>query len=437
MDYNQVFYQIYPLGFCGAPKENDGHLEHRILKVLDFIDHYKKLGITAIWFAPVFESDRHGYDTRDYNRLDVRLGTNEDFVRVCDALHESGIKVILDGVFNHVGRGFFAFQDVIQKKWDSPYSDWFFIQYENTWGKDGFTYADWEGHEELVKLNLSNPEVQKYLLDAVDRWIADYNIDGLRLDVAYMVDRNFLRQLQQHTSSIDKDFFLVGEMIGGDYNVLLKDCGLDSVTNYECRKGIYSSFNSHNLFEIAYSLNRQFGNDPWTLYHGQHLLSFVDNHDVDRIASIIEDERDLPLIYALLYSMPGIPCLYYGSEWGIKGKRTQYSDDALRPCIDHPQWNALTDWISVLSHLHSSYRIFCDGDYAQLYIQNEQFVFRRRSNKGQLTVALNIADHPEHLYFNAEVEQGMDLLTKTNIHFQNGLEMDAKSVKLIYTDWLK
>lgn len=437
MDYNQFFYQIYPLGFTGAPKENDGVLEHRILKVLDFVEHYKKLGITAIWFAPVFESDRHGYDTRDYNTIDVRLGTNEDFIKVCDALHDAGIKVILDGVFNHVGRGFFAFKDVQEKKWDSPYSDWFFINYNDTWAKDGFTYANWEGHEELVKLNLQNPAVQNYLLHAVDSWIADYNIDGLRLDVAYMVDRDFLRQLKEHTSSIDKDFFLVGEMIGGDYNVLLKDCGLHSVTNYECRKGIYSSFNSHNLFEIAYSLNRQFGNDPWTLYHGQHLLSFVDNHDVDRIASVLEDKRGLPLVYALLYAMPGIPCLYYGSEWGAKGKRTKYSDDALRPCFDKPQWNTLTDWIALLSEIHTSYRIFADGDYTQIYIQNEQFVFRRRSDKGQLTAIFNIADHPVHMDFNAEVEEGIDLITKKKQTFDGGIDMPEKSVSLVYTDWIK
>ena len=336
-----------------------------------------------------------------------------------------------------MGRGFFAFKDVQEKKWDSPYSDWFFINYNDTWAKDGFTYANWEGHEELVKLNLQNPEVQNYLLHAVDSWIADYNIDGLRLDVAYMVDRDFLRQLKEHTSSIDKDFFLVGEMIGGDYNVLLKDCGLHSVTNYECRKGIYSSFNSHNLFEIAYSLNRQFGNDPWTLYHGQHLLSFVDNHDVDRIASVLEDKRDLPLVYALLYAMPGIPCLYYGSEWGAKGKRTKYSDDALRPCFDKPEWNTLTDWIALLSEIHTSYRIFADGDYTQVYIQNEQFVFRRRSDKGQLTAIFNIADHPVHMDFNAEVEEGIDLITKKKQTFDGGIDMPEKSVSLVYTDWVK
>ena len=163
----------------------------------------------------------------------------------------------------------------------------------------------------------------------------------------------------------------------------------------------------------------------------------MDNHDVDRIASVLEDKRDLPLVYALLYAMPGIPCLYYGSEWGAKGKRTKYSDDALRPCFDKPQWNTLTDWIALLSEIHTSYRIFADGDYTQIYIQNEQFVFRRRSDKGQLTTIFNIADHPVHMDFNAEVEEGIDLITKKKQTFDGGIDMPEKSVSLVYTDWIK
>ena len=128
--YESVFYQIYPLGFCGAPFENDGVQEHRILKVLDWIDHIKELGCDAVYFSPVFESDTHGYNTRDYSKIDCRLGTNEDFKQVCEALHKAGIKVVLDGVFNHVGRGFWAFKDVLEKRWDSPYKDWFNINFD-------------------------------------------------------------------------------------------------------------------------------------------------------------------------------------------------------------------------------------------------------------------------------------------------------------------
>ncbi len=436
MDYNRIFYQIYPLGFCGAPKANDGNTVNRIRRMKEWIPHLKKLGITDVYFSPVFESDRHGYDTRDYAKIDCRLGTNEDFRDVCDALHDNGIRVVLDGVFNHVGRGFWAFRDVQEKKWDSPYKDWFHINFNDTWGKDGFTYRNWEGHDELIALNLYNPEVKKYLLDRVDQWISEFDIDGLRLDVAYMVERNFLRELSDHVKQIDPDFFLLGEMIGGDYNVLLKDAKLDSVTNYECRKGIYSSMNSSNLFEIGYSLNRQFGHDPWCLYTDRHLLSFADNHDVDRIASVLENEKDLPLVYDLLFAMPGMPCIYYGSEWGAKGSRSKFSDSNLRPEYKKPQWNELTDHIARLCEMRRRYSVFTDGDYFQQYIQNKQLIFRRRNSKGQLTFALNIADEAHHANFSAEVTDAIDIFSHKKQNFSEGLDMDPKSACFFYSDWL-
>ncbi|WP_337576651.1 alpha-amylase family glycosyl hydrolase, partial [Fournierella sp.] len=138
-------YQIYPLGLCGAPEYNDGVCEHRILKLLDWVEHIKALNMTCVLLNPVFESDKHGYDTRDYFRVDCRLGTNEDLKKVCDAFHAAGIRVMLDGVFNHVGRGFWAFEDVRQKKWDSPYKDWFHLSFDgNTEYNDGFWYEGWE-----------------------------------------------------------------------------------------------------------------------------------------------------------------------------------------------------------------------------------------------------------------------------------------------------
>lgn len=435
MNLNQVFYHIYPLGFCGAPHSNDGITVSRIRKVIDWIPHMKKLGITAVYFGPVFESDRHGYDTRDYAKIDCRLGTNQDFADVCDALHDNGIQVVLDGVFNHVGRGFYAFQDVIQHKWDSRYSGWFYTDYGNTWAQDGFTYANWEGHNELVKLNLDNPDVCRYLLERVDQWIAEFDIDGLRLDVAYCLNQNFIRQLHHHLKSRNPEFFLLGEMIGGDYNVLLKDDMLDSVTNYECRKGLFSSMNTQNLFEIGYSLNRQFGSDPWCLYRGKHLLSFADNHDVDRLASVLERKEDLPLTYDLMFAMPGIPCIYYGSEWGAEGKRTKFSDYALRPCYEEPKWNALCDHIAKLAEMRKYYPVFTDGDYTQLAIANKQLAFRRRNDKGQLTFVTNIDSAEAHMHFDAGVTDGIELNEKSAYHFGNECTLKPKQSLFIWSDW--
>ena len=155
--YNSIFYQIYPIGFCGAPVHNDGVCVPRIRKLMDWSEYLQTLGVDSILLNPIFESDNHGYDTRDFKTIDCRLGTNEDFKEVCENLHKHNVKIVLDGVFNHVGRGFWAFKDVQEKKWDSPYKDWFHISFDdNSCYNDGFWYEGWEGHFELVKLNLEN-----------------------------------------------------------------------------------------------------------------------------------------------------------------------------------------------------------------------------------------------------------------------------------------
>ena len=242
--YNSVFYQIYPIGFCGAPVHNDGVTVPRIRKIMEWSDYLKDLGVDSILLNPIFDSDNHGYDTRDFRKIDCRLGTNEDFSDVCKDLHDHDIKIVLDGVFNHVGRGFWAFRDVQEKKWDSPYKDWFHISFDgNSCYNDGFWYEGWEGHFELVKLNLQNPTVVDYLLDCVRFWIDTFDIDGLRLDVAYCLDREFMKRLRQFTQELKPDFALIGEVLFGDYNQIVNDEMLHSCTNYECYKGLYSSFN--------------------------------------------------------------------------------------------------------------------------------------------------------------------------------------------------
>ena len=421
--YESVFYQIYPLGFCGAPRENDGQTVPRILKVKDWIPHILRTGANAVYFSPVFDSDRHGYDTRDYTRVDCRLGTNEDFVQVCRALHEAGIKVVLDGVFNHVGRGFWAFQDVLQKRWDSPYRDWFHIRFDgdNAY-HDGLWYEGWEGHYELVKLNLQNDAVVSYLFDCIRGWVRDFDIDGLRLDVAYCLDRNFLQRLRSFCDGLKPEFFLVGEILGGDYKQIMGAEMAHSATNYECYKGLYSSFNSMNLFEIGHSLQRQFGPENWTLYRGAHLLNFVDNHDVTRVASILKEARHLPLIYALMIGMPGIPCLYYGSEWGAPGEKHQ-GDDALRPCFDHPQENELTAWIAACANAHRNSRALCYGDYHTLLLTNQQFIFERAFKGERVLVAVNASGEPYHAHFNANAGRARDLITGEVHDFGGGSEL--------------
>ena len=421
--YENVFYQIYPLGFCGAPFENDGVLEHRILKVNDWIPHIEKLGANAIYFSPVFESDTHGYNTRDYSKIDTRLGTNEDFQSVCKNLHKAGIKVVLDGVFNHVGRGFWAFQDVLEKRQDSEYKDWFYINFDgNSNYGDGLWYEGWEGHFELVKLNLRNEDVIQHIFSCIKGWVEEFDIDGLRLDVAYCLDHDFLRRLRSFCDGLKPDFFLVGETLHGDYNQWMNDSMLHSVTNYECYKGLYSSFNSMNMFEINHSLLRQFGPDNWTLYKGKHLLSFVDNHDVTRVASILSNENHLPLIYALAFGMPGIPCVYYGSEWGAKARKEE-GDPALRACFEKPEWNDLTTFISKLAEAKKHSNALNYGDFRSVLLTNRQCIFERKTDSERVLVAINADDQPFMAHFDAGCGTAIDLITGETHDFGGGSEL--------------
>ncbi|HJC36187.1 MAG TPA: cyclomaltodextrinase [Candidatus Merdibacter merdavium] len=429
--YESVFYQIYPLGFCGAPFENDGCLCHRISKVEEWIPHMKKLGINAIYFSPVFESDTHGYNTRDYQKIDCRLGTNEDFARLCCHLHEEGVRVVIDGVFNHAGRGFWAFQDVLRHRETSRYRDWFYLNFQgDSPYHDGLWYEGWEGNYDLVKLNLDNAEVRDYLFSCIRGWIKEFDIDGLRLDVAYCLKPEFLRELRAFCDSLKPDFFLLGELLHGDYNRWVGEGMLHSATNYECYKGLYSSFNSMNLFEIMHSLKRQFGPEQWTLYKGKHLLSFVDNHDVSRIASILQMPQHLPLIYALMFAMPGIPCVYYGSEWGAKGDKRE-GDPALRVSFEHPQFNALSEWISALAAVKKHSEALCYGDFQDVLITNRQCVFARNSETECVWTLINADSEPYLFHTGAAGKQAYDLIDETVFALTDELVLEPYSARLL------
>ena len=430
--YNSVFYQIYPIGFCGAPVHNDGVCVPRIRKLLEWSEYLEQLGVDSILLNPIFESDNHGYDTRDFRTLDVRLGTNEDFAEVCKDLHTHGVKIVLDGVFNHVGRGFWAFQDVQENRWDSPYKDWFHINFDgNSCYNDGFWYEGWEGHYELVKLNLQNPAVVDYLLDCVKFWVDTFDIDGLRLDVAYCLDRGFMKRLRSYTQELKEDFVLIGEVLFGDYNLIVNDEMLHSCTNYECYKGLYSSFNSMNLFEIAHSLQRQYGPEQWCLYRGKHLMTFADNHDVTRLASILTNKEHIPLAYGILMAMPGIPCLYYGSEWGQTGEKAPDNDYALRPCFKEPMPNKLTSFIEKLISVRQNSDALCNGDYRNVVIQNHQLVFSRTSEQARMLVAVNASDAPYTACHHELQGRAVEQITGTEVTLDGKLELPPYSVQYL------
>lgn len=427
-------YHIYPLGYCGCEKSNDFSSEpsHAILKVIDQIPDIKKMGFTAIYFGPVFESSAHGYDTADYTKIDRRLGTNEDFAKVCEELHKNDIKVVLDGVFNHVGREFWAFKDVREKKFSSQYKDWFHVREGNSGYNDGFYYEGWEGHYELVKLNLWNGDVKNYIKECITGWVKEFGIDGLRLDVAYCLEPQFLKELRGHCKWLREDFWLLGETLHGDYNRWMNPEMLDSVTNYECYKGIYSSFNSMNMFEIAHSLNRQFGKEQWCLYRGKLLYCFADNHDVSRLATILTNKAHLPLVYTLLFTMPGIPSVYYMSEFSEEGDK-HHGDDALRRPYEKRDETELTKHISALAKIHTENAALCVGDYTQLQLTNRQYAFARHTDGNTVVTMINADD--KDFGFNVNYGGGWrDAVTGEAIDLSQQIVLGAYQSRIFVAD---
>lgn len=421
-----VFYHIYPLGFTGSPQYNDGKQEYRLDKIKEWIPHMREMNITALYLGPVFDSSKHGYDTKDYYKVDTRLGDNESFKEICKQLHENGIRIVLDGVFNHVGREFWAFKDVQEKGSASEYCSWFYnLNFGgNSPCGDPFWYEGWNGHYELVKLNLQNPAVVDHLIGAVGMWMDEFGIDGLRLDAADCIDFSFFRRLREFCKSKRGDFWLMGEIIHGDYSRWANPDMLDSVTNYECYKGIYSSHNDHNYFEIAHSLQRQFANGG--IYKNIYTYNFLDNHDVNRVASNLKDKIHLRNCYTILYTMPGAPSVYYGSEWGMEGQRTQNSDDALRPCLDinniPNKDEELCDFIGKLGAIRLALPALKNGSFENSTIKNEQLVYCRRAEGQTVYVALNLSDREERVGFNVDGGYGKltDVLNDNEIFEASG-----------------
>ncbi len=399
--YNEaIFYHIYPLGLTGAPKQNPcAEPEHRLNTLLPWISHIRQIGCNALYIGPLFESVGHGYETTDYKKLDSRLGTNEDLAGFVAECHRQGIRVILDGVFNHTGRDFFAFRDIQEHREQSPYRDWYCNV--NFWGNneynDGFSYDNWGGHNLLVKLNQRNPAVRDYICDVVRFWVSRFDIDGIRLDAADVLDFEFMQTLRRIADEVKPEFWLMGEVIHGEYSRWINEGTLHSVTNYQLHKALYSGHNDHNYFEIAHTVKRlcSMGAEPGSL----RLYNFVDNHDVERIHTKLNNKAHFIPVHILLYTLPGIPSIYYGSEFGIDGKKERYSDDSLRPALsladyaDAAENNPFTRLIAALGQIRQNTPELSYGDYRELFLTNRQYAFSRTLNQASVIVAVNNDDN--------------------------------------------
>lgn len=401
-----VFYHIYPLGLTGAREHNSyGEPEHRLNGLIPWIGHIKEIGCNALYIGPLFESVGHGYETTDYKKLDSRLGDNEDLKSFVKKCHDEGIRVILDGVFNHTGRDFFAFKDLKQNRDGSPYKDWYCNV--NFWGNneynDGFSYDNWGGYNLLVKLNQRNPAVRDYICDVIRFWVSEFDIDGIRLDAADVLDFDFMRALRGVADSVKPDFWLMGEVIHGDYVRWVNENTLHSVTNYHLHKALYSGHNDHNYFEIAHTVKRLYGmggNRP----EGLRLYNFVDNHDVERIYTKLSNKAHYKPVHILMYTLPGVPSIYYGSEFGIEGRKERHSDASLRPALnlddfkDAVRTNPCTELIAALGRIRRSEPALSHGHYQELTLTTRQYAFARQLDGRDVIVTVNNDDDPAQFH---------------------------------------
>ena len=399
-----VFYHIYPLGLAGAPKQNDyGEPVHRLNTLLPWVDHIKEIGGSALYIGPLFESVGHGYETTDYKKLDSRLGTNEDLTAFVAYCHEQGIKVIFDGVFNHTGRDFFAFKDIQANRENSQYKDWYCNV--NFWGNneynDGFSYDNWGGYNILVKLNQKNPAVVDYICDVIRFWVSEFDVDGIRLDAADVLDFDFMKALRRTANEVKPDFWLMGEVIHGDYSRWVNGETLHSVTNYTLHKALYSGHNDHNYFEIAHTVRRLQNMGTLKLYN------FVDNHDVERIYTKLTNKAHFAPVHVLLYTLPGVPSIYYGSEFGIEGRKEYGSDDSLRPALniedykDSVKTNPCTALIAALGKVRQAVPALSYGSYDELMLTNRQFAYARDLDGTRVIVSVNNDDAPAGMHLAA------------------------------------
>lgn len=448
-----VFYHIYPLGLTGAPKQNDyGEPVHRLNTLLPWVDHIKEIGGSALYIGPLFESVGHGYETTDYKKLDSRLGTNEDLTAFVAYCHEQGIKVIFDGVFNHTGRDFFAFKDIQANRENSQYKDWYCNV--NFWGNneynDGFSYDNWGGYNLLVKLNQKNPAVVNYICDVIRFWVSEFDVDGIRLDAADVLDFDFMKALRRTANEVKPDFWLMGEVIHGDYSRWVNGETLHSVTNYTLHKALYSGHNDHNYFEIAHTVRRLQNMGTLKLYN------FVDNHDVERIYTKLTNKAHFAPVHVLLYTLPGVPSIYYGSEFGIEGRKEYGSDDSLRPALniedykDSLKTNPCTALIAALGKVRQAVPALSYGSYDELMLTNRQFAYARDLDGTRVIVSVNNDDAPAGMHLAAgnctayigalsgekvSVQDGHINITQPansgEIWVPEGTDLDVKPVKVV------
>ncbi len=389
-----VWWNVFPMGLLGAESERlgpDVEVRHRLPRLEAWLDYLVQLGASGLLLGPVFESSTHGYDTVDHLAIDRRLGDAEDFDSLVSAAHRRGVRVLLDGVFNHVGRDFAQFQEALRDGPGSAAGEWFQLYWNGGAEPD---YDHFEGHRALVTLNHESPAVVDHVVEVMCHWL-DRGADGWRLDAAYAVPPSFWAAVLPRVRERHPDAYVAGEVLHGDYADYVRTSGLDSVTQYELWKSIWSSLNDRNFHELAWTLSR----------HDELLdtfvpLTFVGNHDVTRIASKLDDPAHLAHALVVLLTVAGTPCIYYGDEQGFHGVKEERAggDDAVRPAFPDgpsdlsPLGQPVLDLHRRLISVRRRHPWLHRARTTAEHVTNDHVVLVSRDEQHAMTVALNVSD---------------------------------------------
>ncbi|MCQ1946879.1 MULTISPECIES: alpha-amylase family glycosyl hydrolase [unclassified Arthrobacter] len=393
-----VWWQVYPLGFAGAEKAalpEQAPARHGLTQLVPWLDYLVEMGASGLALGPVFASETHGYDTTDYYRIDSRLGDDADFDELVAQAHARGIRVLLDGVFNHTGRSFAPFRQALEQGPGATTADWFGFIWPDGWtpGTEP-DYKDFEGHHHLVALNHAEPAVADFVADVMKHWLRR-GADGWRLDAAYAVPSPFWAKVLDEVRTEFPDAYFVGEYIHGNYPEDVRAGHLDSVTQYELWKAIWSSLAEANFYELSAALER----------HNTFLdtfvpLTFVGNHDVTRIASRLAPSGRLAHALVLLFTLPGTPTVYYGDEQGYRGDKEDRAggDDDIRPsfpaspeelsAVGQPLYHLHQELIGLRRRHH-----WVHAARTRVHsLANEQLVYEVFDAGHSLFVAMNLED---------------------------------------------
>ncbi|AFV88940.1 Alpha amylase, catalytic domain-containing protein [Acidipropionibacterium acidipropionici ATCC 4875] len=389
-----IAWHTYPLGLVGAPmgpQGLDSPVEHRLVRLQGWLDHVRDLGCSGLLLGPVLASRSHGYDTLDHYRVDPRLGDDADLDDLVAAAHERGLKVLMDGVFNHVSWHHRLVQEALAAGPDSPAGR--MIRWRQ--GADGPEPDVFEGHGDLVTLNHDEPGVVDLVADVMNHWSAR-GIDGWRLDAAYAMPPAFWAKVLPRVRSAHPDSWVFGEVIHGDYPGIVAASGMDSVTQYELWKAIWSSIGSKNFYELDHALERH---DEFARTFPP--MTFIGNHDVTRIASQV-GEPGAVLALAVLMTTAGVPSIYYGDEYAYRGVKEERigGDDQIRPALpDSPQEVALgAEMLEAhrsLIGLRRRHPWLIDAVTEKEALANERYVYRSGvPGTEPLIVELDVTDRP-------------------------------------------